>query len=103
MWGGVGWGGVGGVGGWGGQPMDHACVRVVAPVLLQPLCGCVIVVLWVGMQTPQGITHSPATEPQMWGYLVQLTAAVRAVHSASLVFRPACLAPSKVGRECMAN
>ncbi|GAB4817655.1 hypothetical protein N2152v2_004701 [Parachlorella kessleri] len=46
--------------------------------------------------TPQGLVRSPASEEQLWSYLVQLTAALRAVHSAGLALRPAALAPSKV-------
>ena len=40
--------------------------------------------------------RSPASEEQLWSYLVQLTAALRAVHGAALALRPAALAPSKV-------
>lgn len=38
----------------------------------------------------------PASEEQLWSYLIQLSAALRAVHSAGLAARPAALAPSKV-------
>ena len=40
--------------------------------------------------------RNPASEEQLWGYLVQLGCALRAVHSAGLAARPACLMPSKV-------
>ena len=46
--------------------------------------------------TPQGLMRNPATEEQLWSYLVQLTGALRAVHSAGLAVRAGCLAPSKV-------
>jgi PAB-dependent poly(A)-specific ribonuclease subunit 3 len=40
--------------------------------------------------------RAPPTEDQLWSYLVQLTAALRALHSAGLAARPPALAPSKV-------
>lgn len=39
---------------------------------------------------------SPPTEEQLWSYLVQLTAALRAAHSARRALRAQALAPSKV-------
>lgn len=48
-------------------------------------------------QTQQGLVRNPATEDQLWSYLVQLGCGLRAVHSAGLAARPACLMPSKVG------
>jgi PAB-dependent poly(A)-specific ribonuclease subunit 3 len=47
-------------------------------------------------QMPRGSQRSPATEDQMWSYLVQLCTALRAAHTAGLVFGAAALAPSKV-------
>lgn len=46
--------------------------------------------------TPQGLMRNPVTESQLWSYLVQLTGALRAVHTAGLAASPASLAPSKV-------
>jgi hypothetical protein len=46
--------------------------------------------------TASGLSRNPATEEQLWSYLVQLASALRAVHSAGLACRPVCLAPSKV-------
>lgn len=46
--------------------------------------------------TPQGLVRSPASEEQLWSYLVQLASALRCIHGAGLAARPACLAPSKV-------
>jgi PAB-dependent poly(A)-specific ribonuclease subunit 3 len=47
--------------------------------------------------TAQGnLMRNPATETQLWSYLVQLSSALRAIHSAGLVASPATLAPSKV-------
>ena len=46
--------------------------------------------------TAQGLMRNSATESQLWSYLVQLTAALRAIHTAGLVASPASLAPSKV-------
>ena len=40
--------------------------------------------------------RNPATEAQLWSYIVQLTGALRAVHSAGLTVLPGGLAPSKV-------
>lgn len=40
--------------------------------------------------------RNPATEDQLWSYLVQLASVLRAVHSAGLACFPACLVPSKV-------
>jgi hypothetical protein len=40
--------------------------------------------------------RNPASEEQLWSYLIQLTATLRNVHSAGLALRPAALAPSKV-------
>lgn len=45
---------------------------------------------------PTGLQRAPATEQQLWAYLTQLAAAIRAVHSAGLAVGPASLAPSKV-------
>jgi len=42
------------------------------------------------------LTVTSVSEPLMWSYLVQLTSALRCVHSAGLVLRPGCLHPSKV-------
>lgn len=39
--------------------------------------------------------RNPATEEQLWSYLVQLTSALRCIHSAGLAARPGCLMPSK--------
>ena len=39
---------------------------------------------------------SPPTEEQLWSYLVQLTAALRASHSARRALRAPALTPSKV-------
>ncbi|PRW58104.1 PAB-dependent poly(A)-specific ribonuclease subunit 3 [Chlorella sorokiniana] len=47
-------------------------------------------------QTPQGLMRNPANEEQLWSYLVQLTSALRCIHSAGLAARPGCLMPSKV-------
>lgn len=38
----------------------------------------------------------PATEQQLWSYLVQLTSAIREIHSAGLVIGSAALSPSKI-------
>lgn len=46
--------------------------------------------------TPSGLVRQSPTEEQLWGYLVQMASVLRAVHSAGLVLRPACLTPSKV-------
>jgi PAB-dependent poly(A)-specific ribonuclease subunit 3 len=47
--------------------------------------------------TAQGnLIRNPATETQLWSYLVQLTSALRAIHTAGLAASPATLAPSKV-------
>jgi PAB-dependent poly(A)-specific ribonuclease subunit 3 len=43
-----------------------------------------------------GLMRNPATETQLWSYLVQLSAALRAIHTAGLAASPATLAPSKV-------
>lgn len=40
--------------------------------------------------------RNPATEEQLWSYLVQLTSALRCIHGAGLAARPGCLMPSKV-------
>lgn len=40
--------------------------------------------------------RNPASEDQLWSYLVQLGCGLRAIHSAGLAARPACLMPSKV-------
>lgn len=47
-------------------------------------------------QTAQGLMRNPATEEQLWSYLVQLTGALRAVHSAGMAAWPGSIAPSKV-------
>ena len=39
---------------------------------------------------------SAPSEEQLWSYLVQLTSALRAAHSAGLLLRPAALMPSKI-------
>lgn len=44
----------------------------------------------------QGLMRNPATEEQLWSYLVQLTSALRCIHGAGLAARPGCLMPSKV-------
>ena len=36
------------------------------------------------------------SEEQLWGYLMQLTSALRAAHGAGLLLRPAALMPSKL-------
>ena len=46
--------------------------------------------------TAAGLVRNAPTEDQLWAYLVQLTSALRAIHSAGLACRPASLAPSKV-------
>lgn len=46
--------------------------------------------------TPQGLSRTAASEEQLWSYLVQLTSALRAIHSAGLVVGSAALSPSKV-------
>ena len=47
--------------------------------------------------SPSGLQRSPASEQQLWSYLVQLASALRAVHVAGLaVGGTAGLAPSKV-------
>lgn len=38
----------------------------------------------------------PVPEATLWRYVVQLAGALRAVHSAGLALRPACLHPTKV-------
>eukprot|EP00983_Pelagomonas_calceolata_P100490 1158573-Pelagomonas_calceolata.AAC.4 len=38
----------------------------------------------------------PVPESTLWRYVVQLAGALRAVHSAGLALRPACLHPTKV-------
>ncbi|KAL2653446.1 hypothetical protein R1flu_021574 [Riccia fluitans] len=43
-----------------------------------------------------GVAPVMISEEQLWSYLVQLAAALRAVHSAGLFFRPGGLHPSKV-------
>jgi PAB-dependent poly(A)-specific ribonuclease subunit 3 len=48
--------------------------------------------------TAQGLVRNPASEEQLWSYLVQLASALRCVHSAGLAARAACLMPSKVRR-----
>jgi hypothetical protein len=47
-------------------------------------------------QGPQGLVRTPASEEQLWSYLVQLASGLRCIHSAGLAARPACLQPSKV-------
>ena len=42
------------------------------------------------------MTLHPPGEDMLWSYLLQLTAALRCVHSAGLLLRPACLHPTKV-------
>ncbi|PSC73700.1 PAB-dependent poly(A)-specific ribonuclease subunit 3 [Micractinium conductrix] len=46
--------------------------------------------------TSQGLTRNPASEEQLWSYLVQLASALRCIHAQGLAARPACLMPSKV-------
>lgn len=43
--------------------------------------------------------RNPANEEQLWSYLVQLTSALRCIHSAGLAARPGCLMPSKARGE----
>lgn len=43
-----------------------------------------------------GLQRAPATEQQLWAYLTQLAAAIRAVHAAGLAVGAAALMPSKV-------
>ena len=43
-----------------------------------------------------GMGRAAPGEEQLWGYLVQLTSALRAAHSAGLLLRPASLMPSKL-------
>lgn len=45
---------------------------------------------------PTGLQRAPATEQQLWAYLTQLAAALRAVHAAGLAVGAALLTPSKV-------
>ena len=45
---------------------------------------------------PTGLQRAPATEQQLWAYLTQLAAAIRAVHAAGLAVGAAALTPSKV-------
>lgn len=47
----------------------------------------------------QGLMRNPANEEQLWSYLVQLTSALRCIHSAGLAARPGCLMPSKARGE----
>lgn len=42
------------------------------------------------------VALNPASEAQLWSYLVQLTSAIRCVHNAGLALRPGCLHPSKI-------
>jgi len=42
------------------------------------------------------VSINTPSEEVLWSYLVQLTSALRSVHSAGLALRPACLHPSKV-------
>lgn len=48
-------------------------------------------------QTASGqlVNNTPGAD-QLWSYLVQLAAAVRAAHAAGMAVRAACLHPSKV-------
>jgi PAB-dependent poly(A)-specific ribonuclease subunit 3 len=47
--------------------------------------------------TAQGnLMRNPATETQLWSYLVQLSSALRTIHTSGLAASPATLAPSKV-------
>ncbi|KAL4547792.1 hypothetical protein Ndes2526B_g07023 [Nannochloris sp. 'desiccata'] len=47
--------------------------------------------------TAQGnLMRNPVTETQLWSYLVQLSSALRAIHTAGLAASPGTLAPSKV-------
>ena len=45
---------------------------------------------------PAGLQRAPAAEQQLWTYLTQLAAALRAVHAAGCAVGGSGLAPSKV-------
>jgi hypothetical protein len=50
-----------------------------------------------GAASPAGLSRPvPPTEETLWSYLVQLTAALRAAHSARRALRAPALLPSKV-------
>lgn len=46
--------------------------------------------------TENGLVRHACSEDQLWSYLVQISSALRAMHSAGLVARPGALVPSKV-------
>lgn len=45
---------------------------------------------------PGGMMTNAPAEDQLWSYLVQMTTALRAVHSSGLAIRPGGLTPTKV-------
>lgn len=82
-----------------GSPSNACQVLVCADMSCRWVCTGAVTLEQAHMQPqsgPAGLQRAPAAEQQLWAYLTQLAAVLRAVHAAGCAVGGSGLAPSKV-------